>query len=155
MKKAALKMSLMMGFSMSFILTLAGVSGSGSFTIPLFLKCFATSFAVSFLLGLLVPMKKIGISLMKKLDLRPGTLKARLLDALVFDLGYSPLMTFVMVWLAHRRATAHGARIPFGPMLLRSELTSFVLAFVLSFILTPVCEKIAFRNTDKEQKTGL
>ena len=91
-------------------------------------------------------MKKVSDGVLRKCDAKPGTLKARILEALVSDVLYSPLMTLVMVYLAYREAASHGARIPFGPMLLKSEIISFITAFILSFILTPVFMKIVMKR---------
>ncbi len=139
-------MSLLMGLSMSFILTIVGLLTAGQFTVPGFLKSFLISFVVSMIIGLIIPMRKVSNKVLKKLDARPGTLKARILEALVSDVLYSPLMTLVMVYLAYREATSHGARIPFGPMLLKSEIISFIVAFILSFILTPVFMKTVMKK---------
>ena len=146
MKKPGQKMSLLMGLSMSCVLTLIGLLTAGKFTIQGFLTGFAVSFVISMIIGLIIPMKKISDSLINRFDLKPGSLKARLLEALVSDVLYSPLMTFIMVYIAWRQATAHGARIPLGPMLLKSEIISFIAAFILSFILTPVFMKIVMKR---------
>ena len=137
-----------MGGTMSFVLSLIGMLSAGQFTVPGFLKSFLISFAISVVLGMLVPIKKISDGLMKKFDLKPGTLKTRFLEALVADVAYSPVMTFIMVYMAYRQASAHGARIPFGPMLLKSECISFVAAFVLSFIITPLYTKLIFKKPE-------
>ena len=149
MKKAEIKMSLLMGGTISFINSLIGILSSGRFTVGGFLKNWLLSFLISFVLGLVVPIRKISSSLIRKKGLKPGTLKARLLEALVSDLVYSPVMTFVMVYLAYRQAVAHGAKISFLPMLLRSECIAFVSAFILSFLLAPVYSRLAFRNMER------
>ena len=150
MRKAGMKMSLLMEGTMSFVLSLIGMLSAGKFTPAGFLKSFLISFAISLVLGMLVPMKKISDGLIKKFSLKPGTLKARLLEALVSDVVYSPVMTFIMVYMAYSQATAHGAKIPFGPMLLKSECISFVAAFILSFILTPLYTRLVFKKPDRE-----
>ena len=148
MKRAEIKMSLLMGGTMSFVLSLIGMLSAGRFTVPGFLKSFLISFAISVALGMLVPIKKISDSLMKKSNLKPGTLKARLLEALVADVAYSPVMTFIMVYMAYRQASAHGAKIAFGPMLLKSECISFLAAFILSFVITPLYTKLVFKKPE-------
>ncbi|MBQ1521907.1 MAG: hypothetical protein IIZ74_04020 [Erysipelotrichaceae bacterium] len=146
MKKVGHEMSLLMGLSMSFILTIVGMLTAKRFTIPGFLKSFLISFVISVIIGLIIPMKKVSDVVQRKFEAKPGTLKARILDALVSDVLYSPLMTLIMVYLAYREATSHGARIPFGSMLLKSEIISFITAFILSFILTPVFMKIVMKR---------
>ena len=104
-----------MGLSMSFVLTLTGMAVAGKLTLPGFLFGFLVSFLISLLVGKIIPVKKIAAQWMKKLDLKPTSFKAHLFEALVTDLAYSPLMTLVMVSIAHHQATKHGARIPFVP----------------------------------------
>lgn len=146
MKKIGQRMSLLMGLSMSCVLTLVGLLSAGKFTVQGFLSGFAVSFVVSMIIGLIIPMKKVSDAVTGRCNRKPGTLKARLLEALVSDVLYSPLMTFIMVYIAWRQATAHGARIPLGPMLLKSEIISFIAAFILSFVLTPVFMNILMRK---------
>ena len=146
MKKAGLKMSLLMGATMSFCLSLIGNLSSGNFTLRGFLTSFLISFAISFLLGLLIPMKKISNSLISRYGLEPGSVKARLLEALVCDLSYSPLMTLVMILFAYHQATSHGARIAFLPMLLKAEAISLVAAFILSYLITPIYSRLIFKK---------
>ena len=96
MKKAEIKMSLLMGLSMSFVLSLVGMMSAGQFTVPGFLRSFLISFAISMILGLIIPVRRISTAILIKTGIKPGTLKANLLEALVSDLAYSPIMTFIM-----------------------------------------------------------
>ena len=151
-KKIEKTMGLLMGVSLSFLLTLTGTLSSGSFTLPAFLSGFLVSFAVSTLLTRVLPVQKISSSLAERLKLRKGTVPRRLLEALVSDLLLSPFMTLVMVWLAWRQAAAHGARIPFGPMLLKSEILSFLVAFAAIFLLTPLFLKFALQRAGADPR---
>ncbi|MCR4633945.1 MAG: hypothetical protein K5648_07470 [Erysipelotrichaceae bacterium] len=146
---AGLKMNLLMGATMSFVLSSIGLLSSGNFSLPAFARSFPISFALSFLLGSLIPMRKITDALLKKRDLSPNSLEARVLSALVSALVYSPVMTFVMVFLAYRQAVAHDTLIPFLPMLLRSELISLAASFVLSFLITPFYARLIFNDLQK------
>ena len=148
MKKAGLKMSLMIGAAMSFTLSLIGLLSAGKFTLPGFLTNVLISFSISFLLSLAVPVKQLGTQLVNRLKLQPGTLKAQAAEALVCDVIYTPLMTTVMTYLAYRQARAHGAPITFASMWLPSLLISLIAAFVLAFIFTPVFARIAFRDLE-------
>ena len=139
-------MGLLMGTSLSFLLSLTGTLSSGAFTLPSFLVSFLISLGISLIVTKVIPMQKISSSLTEKLELQKGSLPCRLLEALVSDLLMSPLMTFIMVYIAHRQANAHGAGIPFGPMLLKSETLSFLVAFAAIFLLTPVFLKIALKR---------
>ena len=95
MKKAGLLISVLMGLTMSFCLSLIGLLSAGQFTLPGFLKNFLISFAVSLLLGQLIPVRRISDSLLKKHQLKPGTIKARLVESLVTTVTYSPIMTLI------------------------------------------------------------
>ena len=154
MKNPAVKMSLLMGITMSFVLSLIGNLSSGMFTVPGFLKSFCISFLISLIIGFIIPIKKISDVLCEKAGARPGTLKARIIAAAVSAIGYTPFMTFFMVCLAHSSAAAHGAKIPFWPMLLRSECISIAANFVLSFLITPVYSRLVFgdRKPIKEDR---
>ena len=59
MKKIGQQMNLLMGLSMSCVLTLIGLLTAGKFTIHGFLTGFAVSFVVSMIIGLIIPMKKV------------------------------------------------------------------------------------------------
>ncbi|MBQ1477141.1 MAG: hypothetical protein IIZ33_03240, partial [Erysipelotrichaceae bacterium] len=138
-QKAGLKMSLLMGLMMSFSLSLIGLLSAGRFTLSGFFTNFLISFLISFLLGMILPVRKIAMK--TSAPFPPGSLKARAVEALISDLLYTPLMTFVMVYISYRQAVSHGAQIPFGPMLLKSELISIFFAFFLIFFLSPVLMK--------------
>lgn len=148
-RKIGRLMGILMGGTISFVNSLIGTLSSGRFTVGGFLNSFLISFVISQILGLIIPIKKISDSLTKKLNCKPGSLKARIADALVTDLIYSPIMTFIMVYMAWFQAKAHGADIPFGPMLLKAECISFVAAFFLSLFLSPVYMKLLMKNNKK------
>ena len=144
MKKAELKMGMLMGASMSVCLSLAGMLSAGQFSLVPFIKNVLISFLISQVISNAVPLRRLTMAAVRKNGSKPGSLPARLLETLVSDLILTPLMTLVMVYLAYRQATAQGAVIPFLPMLVKSELISLVVAYVLIFFLTPVYEKLAF-----------
>ena len=146
MKAIGRKMSLLMGTTLSFCLSLLGSLASGRFTLPGFLISFAVSLAISLIIGLLVPMKQVTDALDARLGLVPGKLSTRCFEALVSDLIYTPVITLANVLLAWRQATAHGAQIPFWPMFGRSLALSLAVGFVLVFILTPVFLKLVLKG---------
>ena len=146
MKQATMKMSIMMSVTMSFVLSLVGNLSSGRFTLPGWLSGFLISLVIGLVIGLVIPLRKISDALIRKANAASGSLKARIIESAASALIYTPLMTFIMVYMAYRNATAHGAPLQLGPMLLRSECISIVAAFILSFIITPVYSRIAFKN---------
>lgn len=146
MKSVGIKMSLLMGVTLSFCLSLVGNLSSGHFTVPGFLISFVVSLAISLVIGFLVPMGKVTASLDARLGLKPGKLSTRLFDALISDLIYTPVITLVMVTMAWRQATAHGAQIPYAPMLLKSLGLTMVVGYVLIFFLTPFYLKLVLKG---------
>ncbi len=136
MKNADTKMGLLMGASLSFILSLTGMLSANAFTLPSFLISFLIGFLISTIIMKIIPIRRISDSFTKGME--RGSLKQRLADAFVSDLLMSPLMTLLMVYIAYRQAVSHGAKIPFGPMLLRSEIVSFIVAFLAIFLLSPI-----------------
>lgn len=149
MKSVGLKMSMMMGATLSFCLSLAGNLASGHFTLLGFLLSFAASLAISLIIGFVVPMGKVTAAVDARLGLKPGTLPARAVNAVVSDLIYSPVITLAMVFLAWKRATANGAAMPFWPMYGRSLVLSLAIGFVLSFVLMPVYLKLATKRAGR------
>ena len=142
-----------MGITLSCCMSLTGLLsslGQTEYTVPKFIVSLliniAVSFAISMVIGLLVPMRKVNDALDSKLGLQPGKLGTRLFESLVSDLIYTPVMSFIMVFIAHKKATSHGADIPFVPMFLRSLGLCLAVAYVLIFFLTPVYMKISFKK---------
>ena len=96
-------------------------------------------------------MNRITTDLIRKLKFQKGSLKCRLFETLISDLLMSPLMTLIMVCFAYRQAVSHGAEIPFGPMLLKAEILSFVVAYVALFFLTPLFLKYSLKKAGISQ----
>ena len=92
-------MSFLMGLTMSFCLSLLGTLLSGHFTLVTWLISFAASFVVSIVIGLLVPMKKVNDSLISKMNLQEGSIKAKTITALASDIIYTPIICILMVSL--------------------------------------------------------
>ncbi len=146
MKKIGRRMSILMGVSLSFCLSLLGNLTSGHFTLLGFLISFAVSTLISLIIGFLVPMKKVGDSLANALHLKPRSLPAHCAESFVSDLIYTPVITLAMVALAWKMATSHGAQMPFLPMFLHSLVLSMIVGYVLIFILMPVFFKLTTRG---------
>ena len=142
MRKIGLQMSVLMGVTLSFFLSLVGnlmgAKQSGSFSVPGFLISFVISTIVSLFIGLIVPMKKVNDGLHAKLNMQEGSIGAKLLDSLVSDIIYTPIMTLLMVFLAYKQATAHGAQMPFLPMFLSSLVVCLIVGYILIFIFMPL-----------------
>lgn len=141
MKKISMEMSILMGVTLSFFLSLTGNLTSGHFTVAGFLVSFVISLIISLIIGFLVPMKKVTDYLDGKLGLKPGKLSTRLFETLISDLIYTPVITFAMVTMAYKQATSQGAPLKYLPMLGRSELISMIVGYVLIFIFMPLFMK--------------
>ena len=147
MKKIGRQMSLMMGVSMSLALSLVGNLMGGHFTVKGWLISFVVSTVISLVIGLIVPMKKLGDAADRKLGAQPRTMKARCIESLVSDLIYTPIMTIIMVAMAHRQATSHGGKVPpFIVMLLPSLAVCLVVGYALIFVLMPTFMKFLTRK---------
>ena len=147
MKRMGRKVSLFMGVTLSFFLSLVGNLSSGHFAVPLWLLSFAVSTAVSLLIGFFVPTKLITDGACKKLGLAEGKFGTRCVESLISDLIYTPIITLIMVGIAYaianKMATQHGAPpLPFLPMFLHSLILSLIVGFVLIFIFTPIYVKL-------------
>ena len=152
MKKIGRRMSILMGVSLSFCLSLLGNLTSGHFTLPGFLISFAVSTLISLIIGFLVPMKKVGDGLANALHLKPRSLPAHCAESFVSDLIYTPVITLAMVALAWKMAQSplvgkiYCTQMPFLPMFLHSLVLSMIVGYVLIFILMPVFFKLTTRG---------
>lgn len=146
MKKIGIQMGLLMGVTLSFCLSLTGLVSAGKFSVPALLINFAVSFVISMIIGVLVPMQRVGNAVIAKAGLEPRTMKARLLESLISDLIYTPVITFCMVFIAYKQAVSHGAKIPFPPMLIKSMIISLIVGYILIFIFQPLFLKIIMKK---------
>ena len=71
----------------------------------------------------------------KNLGLDPRALNTRVLESLVSDLIYTPIITLTMVGIAWYQSHGH---MPFWLSFFRSLLITFLVGFVLIFFLMPV-----------------
>ncbi len=93
-------MGIAMSFTMSLVGSLHGNIASGHFTVPGFISSFLVSFVIATIIaiaiGFIVPMKKINDNLEAKHNLKKGEFKTLLIESLVSDLIYTPLICLVM-----------------------------------------------------------
>ena len=145
MKKMGIQMSLMMGVTLSFCLSLTGLVSAGQFSVPALIINFLISFVISMIIGLLVPMKKVGDAAIAKAGIEPRTLKARLLESLLSDLIYTPIITICMILMARQKIPSDKLP-PFVPMLIKSLVISLIVGYVLIFIFQPLFMKILMKK---------
>lgn len=139
-------MSIFMGVSLSFCLSLFGNLTSGHFTIPGFLLSLVFSIALSMLVSFFVPIKKLGDSACKKAGIPDRSAGGAALSALISDLIFTPLMTLSNVGLAFMNAAKHGAQTPpFAVMFFSSLWKSLIIAYFLVLILSPLYLKLVLK----------
>ncbi|MBR6273944.1 MAG: hypothetical protein IKR27_02900, partial [Lachnospiraceae bacterium] len=92
MKGIMIKMSLLMGVTLSFFLSLTGLLSSGHFTVPGFIVSFIVSTIISILIGIFIPVRKLG----EKASAGKKGFAKTCVESLVSDLIYTPVMTLVM-----------------------------------------------------------
>lgn len=150
MKKVGIIMSLLMGVTMSFCLSLTGnLTSSEGFQLMPFLISFAVSTVISILIGIIVPMRKLEGGAVSALKLKEHSLPAKLVSALVSDLIYTPVITLAMIILARKMAmkmsNGHAQLPPFGVMFVKSLIISLIVAYVIILIVTPIYLKLSMK----------
>jgi len=149
MKAVGLKISLLMALLMSFSLSLTGnLTAERPPNMPMapiiigFLASFGVSFVVSFAIGLVVPMPNVNAALARKFHLQPWALKTHIVESIVSNLIYTPLMTTTMVTFVYFCLMPKGPKPPFLPMFIESQIICFIVAQVLIFIFVPLILKL-------------
>ena len=182
MKKVGRLMSIYMGITLSFFLSLNGnLTSKGGFMPVLFVITFVVSLMISLIIGFIVPMGKISRGIHEKIHGPAGAF----VDALISDLIYTPIITLAMVTLvrkvvpalvsmgAMRSALAGGAAEaaaqqagaeaaaaaassfpPFPVMFLGSFAICMTVGFVLIMIFTPIYMKVAMKQNGIEGMPG-
>ncbi|WP_051656835.1 hypothetical protein [Butyrivibrio sp. AE3004] len=151
MRKIGRQMGIRMGILMSFCLALVGTLTSGHFTVFGFIISFILSSVISLLIGFFIPVGKISGDVCRKLRLERGKIGARLVETLISDLIYTPIITLAMVALAYNMAMKQSggmAEIRFLPMFFSSLIICFVAAFILIFIFMPMILKHLMKKND-------
>ncbi len=129
MKTVSILMSLFMGVTLSFCLSLLGnLLAEGGFK------------PIVFIVSFIVPMRKISTAITK--NMKPRSIGAKLVDALVSAVIYTPVITLVMIvlvrFMANKMSGGHAQLPPFAVMFLSSLVISLVAAFVIILIVTPL-----------------
>jgi len=149
MKKIGVMMNLLMGVTLSFCLSLLGNLMGGHFTVPGFLISFAISFVISLIIGFVVPHRQAGEAAVRKIGARPGSIKARLMESLISDCIYTPVMTLIMVAYAYFTSRAHASpealeHMPdFFQMFIGSFIACMIVGYILIFVFMPLYLKLS------------
>ena len=146
MKRIGRRISILMGITLSLCLSLVGnlFLAEDGFKFGDFILGLCISLTISLLIGFIVPMKKVNDSVDRTFKLRPGSMAANAVEALVSDLIYTPIITLVMTLVAWKMATSHNpqADIPYLPMFLKSLAVCMAVGYVLIFIFAPLYTRL-------------
>ena len=151
MRKIQRQMAMLMGVSLSFCLSLFGNATSGRFTVMGFILSFIVATIISMIIGWFVPMKDVSDKITGKLGMTPNKAGTRVMESLISDIIYTPLITFVMIFMAYKQATAHGGSMPFVPAFLKALIESMILGLIIIHLLTPIYIKFVMKKNNIPQ----
>lgn len=148
MKTVGILMSVFMGITLSFCLSLLGnLLAEGGFKPIVFIISFIASTLISLVIGFIVPMRKISTAITKNMN--PRGIGAKLVDALVSDIIYTPIITLAMIvlvrFMANKMTNGQAQLPPFAVMFLSSLVISLVVAFIIILIVTPLFMMLSFK----------
>ncbi len=155
MKKVGLLMNVFMGVTMSIFLSFVGnfmgFLQSGKFSVIGYLINVGISTVISLIIGFIVPIKKFGDGAVRAAKLQPHSIKARLLESLISDCIYTPILSLCMVAYEYFTMRAHAApeaieHMPgFFQMFFGSFLACMTAGFILIFIFMPFYLKLSMK----------
>lgn len=139
-------MTVLMGFTMSLVLSFTGTLAGGHFTVQSWLFSFGISFLLSLAIGFIVPVKKAGDAFCKKCRTVPECPKGNFLSALISNLIYTPLLTIVMVGIMVMKATA---QIPVLSkrleIMAHAVVPSLIICFVVGYVAIVIFQPLFIR----------
>lgn len=144
-KKINFFMNLYMGLTMSFILSLVGTSTGGHFTVVSWLTSFAVSFILSLIIGFIIPINKISIFFTKSLLEKHKFLLKNIIDSLISNILYTPLLSASMVFLARIKIPLEH-RPPFITLYIPSLIATFIIGWIVIFIVQPLFLKALLKK---------
>lgn len=149
MRALGMKMSVLMGITMSFVLSLVGTLTGGHFSVPSWIISFGLSLIISLVIGFVVPIKKVGDKVCGAFKINPESGKGNLLSGLISDLIYTPVITIIMVVVMLGNAAKHapeGAVPPISRVLPGSLLICFVIGYIVIIIVQPLFLKMLLKK---------
>jgi len=127
-----------MGLSISLAMSIVGPALSGHPSFPAFIVSFLCSSVISIIIAIIVPIKKITDSACEKIHLNPEGVGGRFFSALVSDLIFTPIMTFLMVFMNYKRAKMFDPGLSFVSMFLGNVFISFTIAYLIILVFLPL-----------------
>ena len=149
MRLVGIKMNILMGVSMSFILSLVGTVTGGHFSAVSWGVSFMISLVISLVIGFVVPIKKVGDMACKKCKVVPESMKGSLISGFISDLIYTPLITVIMVIVMLKNAAKHapaGAVPPVARVLPGSLVVCFAVGYIVIIIIQPLFLKMLMKK---------
>ena len=141
MKKMGIQMSLMMGVTLSFCLSLTGLVSAGQFSVPALI----INFLISFVKLLKLKEDMMGKEFSQEEKIQPVVPLEDGLESLLSDLIYTPIITICMILMARQKIPSDKLP-PFVPMLIKSLVISLIVGYVLIFIFQPLFMKILMKK---------
>lgn len=152
-RKINLSMNMLMGFTMSIILSFVGTVTSRHFSFGGWFMSFGISFLISLVIGFFIPIKPLGDKACGLLKTKPESFKGNLISAMVSNLIYTPLITVIMVVTMLNNAAKNapeGADIPtVGQVLPGSLLICFIVGYIVIVIAMPIFIKLVLGLINK------
>jgi len=142
-------MNICMGIAMSFVLTLVGSLSSGHFRFQSFIMSLLLSSVISIMLGFVIPVGKINRSINEKFGTGGHGIKARIINSLIADIIYTPILTYIMVGFSLIIMTKNidvEVEVPFFSTFWKSLKLCFLVGFVVVFLIQPVIFKWLMRK---------
>ncbi|SDB68978.1 hypothetical protein [Butyrivibrio sp. INlla16] len=106
------------------------------------------------IIGFVIPIGKVTGGLCAKWGLERGKIGTRVVESLISDVIYTPVITFAMVAFAYNMAIRQSEGMaqmpPFVIMFLKSLFICFVVGFFLIFIIQPILLKQLIKKNSEE-----
>lgn len=151
MRKVGFFMNIVMGITMSLILSVHGVLGSGHFSVPSLAISIAISCILALCIGFFLPVRPAREKATAKMKIPVKILVGNIITNLFYVLIITSVLTTVMITMARHGMDMNNvpASVPRPSVLKalpRSLLSSFVVSYVITLILEPLYLKIAFKK---------
>lgn len=149
MKRVMRLMTILMGFSMSLVLSLVGTVSGGHFTVPSWGISFGISLVISLFIGFIVPVKRVCDGFCDLCKVNPNSMKGNLLGGVISDLIYTPIITVIMVYIMVSNAAKHapaGVMPPMQIIMVKSLIITLLVGYVVIIVLQPIFIKLLTRR---------
>ena len=138
MRTVGILVSIFMGLSISLVMSILGPLRSGHITVPAVLVSFLCSSIISILISVLIPIKKITDGACNGMHLSPEGIPGKLISAFISDLLFTPLISFLMIFMNYKRARMVDPNLSFGRMFFGNFIISFIAAYFIILVFLPL-----------------